>query len=75
MVAATESLDSRDDLFRRIEGRRDEVAALTAALIAIPTVNPPGDAYEQCSHDGVLRFDDNADDGSGLRVVVRLPAG
>ncbi len=49
MVAVTDSLSARDELFRRIDARRDEVAALTAALIAIPTVNPPGDAYEPCA--------------------------
>jgi len=42
-------MHGRDDLFRRIEGKRDEVAALTRALIRIPTVNPPGDAYEACA--------------------------
>ncbi len=49
MAAAIQSLDIRDDLFRRIDQRRDEVAALTGSLIAIPTVNPPGDAYEPCA--------------------------
>jgi len=39
----------RDALFRHIDERRDEMAALTAALIQIPTVNPPGDAYEACA--------------------------
>lgn len=41
--------DARDALFRRIEGKRDEVAALARDLIRIPTVNPPGDAYEACA--------------------------
>lgn len=36
-------------LFQRIDGRSDEVADLTAALIRIPTINPPGDAYEPCA--------------------------
>jgi succinyl-diaminopimelate desuccinylase len=49
MVAETQSLDVRDDLFRHIEDRYDEVAELTATLIRIPTVNPPGDAYEPCA--------------------------
>jgi succinyl-diaminopimelate desuccinylase len=40
---------ARDALFRRIEGKRDEVAALARDLIRIPTVNPPGDAYEACA--------------------------
>ncbi|MBT3810099.1 MAG: acetylornithine deacetylase/succinyl-diaminopimelate desuccinylase family protein [Rhodospirillaceae bacterium] len=38
-----------DDLFRRIDGQGDALAALTADLVRIPTVNPPGDAYEACA--------------------------
>lgn len=38
-----------DRLFARLDGKRDEVAALTAELIRIPTVNPPGDAYGDCA--------------------------
>jgi succinyl-diaminopimelate desuccinylase len=38
-----------DALLARIEAKRDEVTALTQELIRIPTVNPPGDAYEACS--------------------------
>jgi len=38
-----------DALLARIEGRRDELVALTQALVRIPTVNPPGDAYEDCA--------------------------
>ena len=37
------------DLLRRIEGRRDEMVALTQELVRIPTVNPPGDAYRPCA--------------------------
>ncbi|MFP5517072.1 MAG: acetylornithine deacetylase/succinyl-diaminopimelate desuccinylase family protein [Alphaproteobacteria bacterium] len=36
-------------LFRRIEARRDDLVALTQALIRIPTVNPPGDVYTDCA--------------------------
>ncbi|MFI4987063.1 MAG: acetylornithine deacetylase/succinyl-diaminopimelate desuccinylase family protein [Alphaproteobacteria bacterium] len=42
-------LDFRDTLFRRIAGRTDELVALAKALIRIPTVNPPGDAYTACA--------------------------
>ena len=49
MTAESISDHRNSELFRRIEERRDEVAALTASLIAIPTVNPPGDAYEPCA--------------------------
>jgi succinyl-diaminopimelate desuccinylase len=38
-----------DRLFARLDDKRDEVAALTADLIRIPTVNPPGDAYADCA--------------------------
>ena len=30
-----------------IDRRRDDLVALTAALIRIPTVNPPGDHYRE----------------------------
>ena len=46
-VAADPALIDR--LFARLDGKRDEVAALTADLIRIPTVNPPGDAYGDCT--------------------------
>jgi succinyl-diaminopimelate desuccinylase len=36
-------------LFARIEARRDDLVALTQALIQIPTINPPGDAYAPCA--------------------------
>lgn len=40
---------ARDSVLRAVEGARDEIVALTQALIRIPTVNPPGDAYEPCA--------------------------
>ena len=36
-------------LLARIEAKRDDVVALTQDLVRIPTVNPPGDAYEACA--------------------------
>ena len=36
-------------LLSRIEAKRDEVVALTQELVRIPTVNPPGDAYQPCA--------------------------
>ena len=36
-------------LLARIEAKRDELTALTPDLVRIPTVNPPGDAYEACA--------------------------
>ena len=38
-----------DKLLERIEAKRAEVTALTQDLVRIPTVNPPGDAYEACA--------------------------
>lgn len=41
--------DPIDTLLTRVAERRDELVALTQALVRIPTVNPPGDAYEACA--------------------------
>ncbi|MEY2953521.1 MAG: Succinyl-diaminopimelate desuccinylase [Pseudomonadota bacterium] len=38
-----------DALLQRIESKQDELVALTQDLVRIPTVNPPGDAYEACA--------------------------
>ena len=38
-----------DALLQRIESKREEVTALTQDLVRIPTINPPGDAYEACA--------------------------
>jgi succinyl-diaminopimelate desuccinylase len=38
-----------DKLTALIESRRDEAVALTQDLVRIPTVNPPGDAYQPCA--------------------------
>jgi succinyl-diaminopimelate desuccinylase len=38
-----------DPLLARIEAKRAEVTALTQELVRIPTINPPGDAYEACA--------------------------
>jgi len=32
-----------------IDSRKDELVALTQDLIKFPTINPPGDAYQQCA--------------------------
>lgn len=40
---------ARDSVLRAVDEARDEIVALTQALIRIPTVNPPGDAYEPCA--------------------------
>ncbi len=36
-------------LFARIEDQREALIELTRELVRIPTVNPPGDAYEVCA--------------------------
>ncbi len=37
------------ELYARIEAKREDLVALTQDLIRIPTVNPPGDAYVPCA--------------------------
>ena len=39
----------RRRVFERLEGRRDDLVALTCDLVRFPTVNPPGAAYEPCA--------------------------
>jgi succinyl-diaminopimelate desuccinylase len=41
--------DATENLFKAIDGRRDELVELTRALIRFPTVNPPGEAYRPCA--------------------------
>jgi succinyl-diaminopimelate desuccinylase len=43
------SSDTTENLFKAIDGRRDELVELTRALIRFPTVNPPGEAYRPCA--------------------------
>ena len=33
----------------RLDGKREEIVALTQELVRVPTVNPPGDAYGPCA--------------------------
>jgi len=40
---------NNNSLLQRIESKRAELVALTQALVRIPTINPPGDAYEACA--------------------------
>jgi succinyl-diaminopimelate desuccinylase len=39
----------RDRVLREVEAMADEAVAFAAELVRIPTVNPPGDAYEDCA--------------------------
>jgi succinyl-diaminopimelate desuccinylase len=41
--------DPQDNLFKLIEGRREELVELTRELIRFPTINPPGEAYQPCA--------------------------
>ncbi len=44
------SLPTLAELSARIDGKRDELVALTRELIRIPTTNPPGEFYPDCTH-------------------------
>ena len=41
--------DPRERVLREIDGLREEVVAFTSELVRIPTVNPPGQNYEDCA--------------------------
>jgi succinyl-diaminopimelate desuccinylase len=43
------SSEPTENLFKAIEGRREELVELTRALIRFPTVNPPGEGYRPCA--------------------------
>ena len=55
-------------LFARIEDQREALVALTRELVRIPTVNPPGDAYESANLGERLRR-------SGFEVDTSAPKG
>jgi len=40
---------TRDRVLAAVEACADEIVAFTSALVRIPTVNPPGDAYPECA--------------------------
>jgi len=42
----------RDDdrVIGEIDRAQDEIVELTRDLVRIPTVNPPGDVYDECAH-------------------------
>ncbi|NBO14807.1 MAG: acetylornithine deacetylase/succinyl-diaminopimelate desuccinylase family protein [Betaproteobacteria bacterium] len=42
------TIASLSQLLARIEDKREDVVSLTQELVRIPTINPPGDAYEAC---------------------------
>jgi succinyl-diaminopimelate desuccinylase len=48
-VAGRSAHPREDALLSAIEGRADELVALTRDLIRFPTVNPPGEGYRACA--------------------------
>lgn len=42
--------DVRERVLREVDALRDEVVEFTAAMVRIPTVNPPGENYVECAH-------------------------
>lgn len=41
--------DLRQRILDEVDALRDEMVAYLAELVRIPTVNPPGEAYEECA--------------------------
>ena len=39
----------RDRVLAEVDALADETAAFTTEMVRIPTVNPPGDVYEDCA--------------------------
>ena len=42
-------MTQRHRVLRELEAMREEAVAFAAELVRIPTINPPGDAYEDCA--------------------------
>ena len=38
-----------DAVLQRLSDKAQEIVALTQALVRVPTINPPGDAYGACA--------------------------
>ena len=36
-------------ILERLDHKRQEIVALTQELVRVPTINPPGDAYQACA--------------------------
>jgi succinyl-diaminopimelate desuccinylase len=49
MTAVAKGVAVLDRLFARIDAQRDALVELTQALVRVPTVNPPGEAYTDCA--------------------------
>ena len=46
---AAGSLASRERILARVEEAADELVEFAAALVRLPTVNPPGEGYRECA--------------------------
>ena len=57
--------DIFETLFAAIDGRRDDLIALTQDLIRIPTINPPGDHYLE-----ICEYLKRRLDGSGVETEL-----
>lgn len=49
MLASVPSYASVDRVLEAVDAAADELVAFAADLVRIPTVNPPGEAYEECA--------------------------
>jgi len=56
-----------DRVLAEVESARDEIVAFAADLVRVPTVNPPGEAYETCAH---VLGDRLRDCGFSVRYLV-----
>ncbi|HWT46333.1 MAG TPA: M20/M25/M40 family metallo-hydrolase, partial [Vicinamibacterales bacterium] len=45
-MSATTTIDA---VLRQVDALAGEAVAFTSAMIRIPTINPPGDLYEECA--------------------------
>ena len=49
MGGVSDVTGTQEQVLDRIDGRVDELVALTCDLIRFPTINPPGEAYRPCA--------------------------
>ena len=61
----------RDRVLAEVDALAEETAAFTSEMVRIPTVNPPGDLYEDCAYHPVLCLgaDYENDDLWGISLV------
>ena len=49
MATAMPTFPDLDRVLREVESAAEEIVDFAAELIRLPTVNPPGEAYEVCA--------------------------